>query len=132
MPWVMAGMTALQMLQGNQNQEDQKRLTAAGIRYSPWSGISQIGGAPETGADTLQQGVTGIYGQMQNQKKSDMQDKLTQAQIDRLSMLSGKSKPGGSLMNEYQAAPRGYDLNGANGADRYMQANPWATTGGRY
>lgn len=129
MPWVMAAMTAAQMLQGEQNRQQQMKMDEARIRYSPWSklGPNEMQSQPNQSVDTAQQGYAGITGQLQAQKKSGLQDKLTEAQIKRLEMLNGKTQPGGSMMNEYEAPVRGYSLGGASGADQYMQQNPWST-----
>ena len=136
MPWVMAALTAAQMVQGEQNAANKRRVDAAGIRYSPWSGISQLPSTGSTAVDTAQQGYTGITGQMQNEKSTGLKDKLTQAQIDRLNMLSGK---GGGQMNEGQGPVRGYEnpaplqnqgwmdlMNQQpSGANQYTRKNPW-------
>ncbi len=134
MPWVMAAMTAAQMMQGQQNREKQMKMDEARIRYSPWNHLGQgeMASVPNNSVDTAQQGYAGITGQMQAEKKSGLQDKLTEAQIKRLEMYNGKTQPGGSMMNEYQQSPvRGYQLGGQSGADQYMQQNPWAM-GGRF
>lgn len=140
MPWVMAAMAAAQMLQAEANADSKRKVDSAGIRYAPFTGMSQLPFTPDKTMDIAQQGATGIYGQMQNQKKSDLGDKLTQAQIDRLNSLSGK---GGAPMNQGQGPVRGYEnpaqanqhwmdlMNKqGGGADQYMQQNPWSM--GRY
>lgn len=129
MPWVMAAMTAAQMLQGQQNREKQMKMDEARIRYSPWNplGADQMKSVPNNSVGTAQQGYAGITGQMQEQKDSSFQDKLREAQLKRLEMYDGKTRPGGSMMNEYEAPVRGYQLGGSsNGADHYMRKNPWS------
>lgn len=144
MPWVMAAMTAAQMMQGQQNREKQMKMDEARIRYSPWSklGPSEMQSVPNNSVDTAQQGYTGITGQMQAEKKSGLQDKLTQAQIDRLNMLNGK---GGAPMNQGQGPVRGYENPAGyqnqgwmdlmnqqpSGANQYMKQSPWSM-GGRF
>jgi hypothetical protein len=129
----MAAMTAAQMLQGEQNRQKAAKVNEAEVRYGPWTGNRQLASVPNQSMDTAQQGVTGIYGQMQNEKKSSLQDKLTQAQINRLNMLSGK----GGVMSQGQGLSpvRGYnmemDVGGWGGADEsYMRQNPWMTRNG--
>lgn len=140
MPWVMAAMTAAQMLQGQQNAEAKRKVDAAGIRYSPWTKISQLPFTPNTEVSTAQQGYAGITGQMQNGKRAGLEDALIQAQTNR---LNGSGAPatvaGGSFMNDpqyhqsgYGSLPddlmvRGYEKNAGTrgGFNTYANPNLW-------
>lgn len=116
MPWVMAAMTAAQMLQGQQNADQQRKANAAAIRYSPWTGISKINTVPNDSVDKAIQGYTGFQGQQSAGQRAGLQDRLMEAQIQRLN--KGNTTPGGSMMNDYQDMPRGYE-------NPMAQQNPW-------
>jgi hypothetical protein len=126
----MAAMAAAQMLQGAQNAESKRQVDAAGIRYSPWTKISQLPFTPDKEADTAMQGYAGVTGQMQNQKSGALNDRLTEAQIQYMNSRSGGAQPGGSLMDQYDPDAelvRGYELNPGikSGVDHYASRNPW-------
>lgn len=138
MPWVMAAMTAAQMLQGQQNAEAKRKVDAAGIRYSPWTKISQLPFTPNTEVSTAQQGYAGITGQMQNGKRAGLEDALLQAQTNRLNGNGAPTTPGGSFMNDpafHQGGGdmandlmvRGYDKNAGTrgGFKTYSNPSPW-------
>lgn len=118
MPWVMAAMTAGQMLQGQQNKDQERKANAAGLRYAPWTGNRQIASVPNDSMDKAIQGYTGFTGQQAADKRSGLQDRLIEAQIARLN--GGQTAPGGSMMNQYQEMPRGYE-------NPMAQQNPWGS-----
>lgn len=136
MPWVMAAMAAAQMVQGAQNAAEKRKVDAAGIRYSPWTKISQLPYTPDTEAQTALQGYAGVTGQMQNEKRSKLEDAYLESLTKQTERDGGTTKiVGGSFMNDpqyhqsgYGALPddsmvRGYDKGAAS---RGLSNNPYA------
>lgn len=121
MPWVMAAMAAAQMLQSADNADRQRKVDAAGIRYSPWTGISKLPFSPDKTVDIAQQGVTGIMGQQEGAKQSEFQDKLGQAQLDYYGSLTKKPVQGGSMMNAWGEMPQ-QNQNGYSDPNMWRQA----------
>lgn len=119
-PWVMAAMTAAQMLQNQDNADRKRKVDAAGIRYSPWSGISKLPFEADRTVDTAIQGYTGVTGQMQADEDRTFDKKLKEAQLAAWEARAAamRPKPGGSMMNLYQP-------NQATQDPWAMQQNPW-------
>lgn len=99
MSYVMAAMAAATMLQGSANAAEKRKVDSAGIRYSPWTKIKDLPYTPDEEAKTALQGYTGIKGQMQAQKTSDVQDAYLQSLTDK-NNGGGPTTPGGSFMND--------------------------------
>lgn len=116
MEWVMAALTAAQMLQ-NANAADRKRtLDAAGIRYSPWSGIKDLSFTDARPVDTAIQGYAGIQGMADKNTEAGFRNKLMQAQIDYLNnQTPAKMNMGGPVQSPVSPLEDNF----------YMQKSPW-------
>jgi len=119
MPWVMAAMTAAQMMQAESNRQNKKEVDAAGIRYSPWTGVRDLPDNPSTWANTAQQGATGIAGFMNQNQNNQDQSRLNEAQINFYNRIGA---PDGSGQG---SVPRGYEADQMGGADFYMSKDPY-------
>ena len=77
----MLGLTAVNMLQNQQNAKDSKAQREAAIRYSPWNKVPVNDYEPANPWGDLAQGGASVLSYQQNLEANELRKKLVEAQM---------------------------------------------------
>lgn len=123
--WPLLVLTGAKMLYDADAAERKRTVDAAGVRYSPWSGLSKLPFEDSRPVDAAIQGYTGYTGMEQAQKESDFKDRLAESQIDVNKAKASRLRSGGVSMMNLWDAPQEPAMGPPNGYDYYSRRNPW-------